>query len=205
VETGLEVAPVTRERWGDLVELFGERGASSGCWCMFFRLSGGELGRMSGRGTRAALRDLVDRDAVPGLLAYWRDRPVGWCSVAPREQFPRVLRSPVLRPLDQRPAWSVVCFYVDRSARRQGVAAVLLDGAVERAASAGAELLEGYPRDAGGDRRASAELYVGTVSMFEAAGFREVARRSPTRPIMRRELSPTLRPGGGRGGCGCSR
>jgi GNAT superfamily N-acetyltransferase len=188
VETGLEVAPVTRERWGDLVELFGERGASSGCWCMFFRLSGGEFGRTSGPGTRAALRDLVDRDAVPGLLAYRRDRPVGWCSVAPREQFPRVLRSPVLRPLDERPAWSVVCFYVDRSARRHGVAALLLDGAVERAASAGAELLEGYPRDTGGDRRASAELYVGTVSMFEDAGFREVARRSPTRPIMRREL-----------------
>jgi GNAT superfamily N-acetyltransferase len=193
--TGLEVVPVTRERWGDLVELFGERGASSGCWCMFFRLSGGELGRISGRGTRAALKDLVDRGATPGLLAYSRGRPVGWCSVAPREQFPRVLRSPVLRPVDDRPAWSVVCFYVDRSARRDGVAAVLLAGAVERAASAGAELLEGYPRDTGGDRRASAELYVGTVSMFEAAGFREVARRSPTRPIMRRELRPGGRPG----------
>jgi GNAT superfamily N-acetyltransferase len=185
----LEVAPVGPERWPDLVELFGERGATSGCWCMFWRLTGGEFSRDAGPGTRRALQDMVERGATPGLLAYSRGRPVGWCSVAPREDFPRVLRSPVLRPVDERPAWSVVCFYIDRSARRRGVAAGLLDAAVRHAASAGAELLEGYPRDTGGGRKASAELYVGTVPMFLAAGFHEVARRSPTHPIMRRELS----------------
>jgi GNAT superfamily N-acetyltransferase len=189
----LEIRPVIRGRWDDLERLFGERGATSGCWCMFFRLSGGEFGRMAGPSTRAAMKDLVDRGAVPGLLAFSRGRPVGWCSVAPREQFPRVLRSPVLRPVDERPAWSVVCFYIDRSARGQGVASALLDGAVDHAAAAGAELLEGYPKDTGGERRAAAELFYGTVSMFEAAGFEEVARRSPTRPIMRRELGRPAR------------
>jgi GNAT superfamily N-acetyltransferase len=186
---GLEVAPVSSERWPDLVELFGERGATSGCWCMFWRLTGGEFSRDAGPGTRRALKNLVERGATPGLLAYSQGQPVGWCSVAPRDEFPRVLRSPVLRPVDQRPAWSVVCFYVDRSARRHGVAAHLLDAAVRHATSAGAELLEGYPRDTGGGRRASAELYVGTVPMFLAAGFHEVTRRSLYRPIMRRDLS----------------
>jgi GNAT superfamily N-acetyltransferase len=193
--TELEVRPVTPDRWDDLVALFGERGAVSGCWCMFFRLSGGEFERRAGAGTRAGLRALVRGGAVPGLLAYAEGRPVGWCSVAPRDEFRRVLRSPTLRPIDDRPVWSVVCFYIDRTARRRGVAERLLDAAVQHAAAAGAEALEGYPRDTTGRPRSSAELYVGTVSMFQAAGFQEVARRSPTRPIMRLELRPNAPPG----------
>lgn len=188
--TRMAVHPATADRWDDLTALFGDRGASGGCWCMFFRLSSGEFGRQAGAAAREGLRELVRGGAVPGLLAYSEGRPVGWCSVAPRDQFRRLARSTVLRPVDDRPVWSVVCFYIDRTARRRGVAERLLDSAVEHAAAAGAEALEGYPRDTAGRRYANAELYVGTVSMFEAAGFREVARRSPTHPIMRLDLSP---------------
>jgi GNAT superfamily N-acetyltransferase len=113
---------------------------------------------------------------------------VGWCAVAPRERFPRVLRSPTVRPVDDRPAWAVVCFVVARAERRRGVAAALLDAAVAYAAAHGAAAVEGYPVDAGGRRRPSAALYTGTASMFRRAGFRELARRSPTRPIMRLDL-----------------
>ncbi len=104
--TELEVRPLTPERWDDLVALFGERGAVGGCWCMFFRLTGGEFQRSSRAATRQGLKDLVDSGAVPGLLAYSQGRPVGWCSVAPRAELPRVLRSPTLRPADERPVWA---------------------------------------------------------------------------------------------------
>jgi GNAT superfamily N-acetyltransferase len=195
--TELAVHPMTPDRWDDLVMLFGERGASSGCWCMFFRLSGGEFGRQAGAAAREGLRELVRDGAVPGLLAYAEGRPVGWCSVAPRQEFRRVLGSRTLRPVDHRPVWSVVCFYIDRTARRRGVAERLLDAAIQHADAAGAEALEGYPRDTTARPHPNAELYMGTVSMFQAAGFQEVERRSPTRPIMRLELQPGHGWGGG--------
>jgi GNAT superfamily N-acetyltransferase len=190
----LEVHPLTPDRWDDLAVLFDRPGDARGCWCMYWRVRGSEFDRLWGRGARAAFKEVVEAGPPPGLLAYRDGRPVGWCAVAPRETYPRILRSPVLRPADETPAcWAVVCFYVERGERRAGVAAVLLDAAVERAAAGGAEAVEGYPKDTGGGRRHANELFVGSVPMFRRAGFEEVGRRAPTRPIMRRVLS-------GRGG-----
>jgi GNAT superfamily N-acetyltransferase len=190
----LEVHPLTPDRWDDLAVLFDRPGDARGCWCMYWRVRGSEFDRLWGRGARAAFKEVVEAGPPPGLLAYRDGRPVGWCAVAPRETYPRILRSRVVGPVDDQPAcWAVVCFYVERGERRAGVAAVLLDAAVERAAAGGAEAVEGYPKDTGGGRRHANELFVGSVPMFRRAGFEEVGRRSPTRPIMRRLLS-------GRGG-----
>jgi GNAT superfamily N-acetyltransferase len=190
----LEVHPLTPDRWDDLAVLFDRPGDARGCWCMYWRVRGSEFDRLWGRGARAAFREVVEAGPPPGLLAYRDGRPVGWCAVAPRETYPRILRSRVVGPVDDQPAcWAVVCFYVERRERRAGVAAVLLDAAVERAAAGGAEAVEGYPKDTGGGRRHANELFVGSVPMFRRAGFEEVGRRAPTRPIMRRVLS-------GRGG-----
>jgi GNAT superfamily N-acetyltransferase len=112
---------------------------------------------------------------------------VGWCAVAPRDAYPRILRSPVLRPLDDAPAcWAIVCFYFVRDERRGGVAAALLEAAVAYAAEHGATTVEGYPKDTAGATRHANEMFVGSMSMFTEAGFTEAGRRSPTRPIMRR-------------------
>ena len=193
-EPALEVHPLTPDRWDDLAVLFDRPGDARGCWCMYWRVRGSEFERLWGRGARAAFEEVVEAGPPTGLLAYRDGHPVGWCAVAPRETYPRVLRSPVIRPVDDQPAcWAIVCFYVERGELRGGVAAVLLDAAVELAAGGGAEAVEGYPKDTGGGRRHANELYVGSVSMFRRAGFEEVGRRSPTRPIMRRAVS-------GRGG-----
>ncbi len=190
------VRPLTPSRWDDLLELFGERGACSGCWCMLFRIGGPEWKagtRNRAAGNRAAFEDLVRKRRTPGLLAYVDGLPVGWVSVAPREQFPRIERSPTVRPVDDRPVWSSVCFYIDRNHRGSGVASALLDAAVRHAASKGARMVEGYPLDEEHRRPSNAEAYVGLESMFRAAGFREVARRHPARPIMRRTVVPRSR------------
>lgn len=189
----LEIRPLTPERWGDLVTLFGERGAVAGCWCMWWRQTGSEFGRSSGASNRRAFKALVDDGRVPGLLAYRDGRPVGWCSVAPREEFGRLRRSPTLRPVDDRPVWSVVCFFIDRHHRRQGVGEALLRAAVDHAAERGARIVEGYPVVPGGGRVPSGSAYTGVVSMFRGAGFSEVARRSGARQIMRRVVSPARR------------
>ena len=193
-EAELEIHPLTRDRWDDLVTLFDRPGDPRGCWCMFHRVRGRDFDRLWGDGARDAFREVVAQGPPPGLLAYRDGTPVGWCAVASRSAYPRILHSRVLRPADDDPAcWAVVCFYVVRGERRGGVAAALLEAAVAFAADHGAALVEGYPRDTKGARRGANELFVGSMSMFIEAGFSEVARNSPNRPIMRRELGQRAR------------
>lgn len=194
-------APASAGRWDDVAELFGPRGACAGCWCMWPRLEAADFARGKGDGNRRALRLLVARGEEPGILATIGGRVVGWCAVAPRAQYRRLERSRVLKPVDDEPVWSVPCFFVAREFRRQGLSVELLRAAVEFAAARGARVVEGYPVDAGGKKAADVFVWTGLVSTFERAGFVEVARRSPTRPIMRCVIGaraarrrPTARP-----------
>jgi GNAT superfamily N-acetyltransferase len=152
---------------------------------MWFRQTGLEHRRRKGAGNRAALKAIVDRGQVPGLLAYVDGLPAGWCSVAPREEFGRLQRSRTLKAIDDRPAWSIVCFFVRGDFRNRGLAAALLGAAVRYAVERGARIVEAYPFDPSSGGTPDSAVYSGVVSMFEEAGFREVARRSRTTPIMR--------------------
>jgi GNAT superfamily N-acetyltransferase len=190
----LEVHPLTPDRWNDLAVLFDRPGDPRGCWCMYWRLPNREFQALWGPGARAAFQQVVEDGPPPGLLAYRDDNPVGWCAVAPRDGFERILRSRVARPSEVDPTcWAVVCFYVQRSERGGGIAAALLDAAVEFAAANGATAVEGYPKDTEDGRRHANEMFVGSASMFLAAGFEEVGRRAPTRPIMRRPVDQRAR------------
>ncbi|HEV8425165.1 MAG TPA: GNAT family N-acetyltransferase [Actinomycetes bacterium] len=189
-ELALEVHPLTRDRWDDLATLFDRPGDPKGCWCMYYRVRGREFEQLWGKGAKAAFQQVVEQGPPPGLLAYRDQTPVGWCAIAPRESYPRILRSPVIRPIDDQPAcWATVCFYVRRDQRRGGVAAALLEAAVEFAAANGAEAVEGYPKETDGARKHANEMFVGSMTMFVEAGFEEVGRRSPLRPIMRRTVA----------------
>lgn len=183
----LQIEPATADRWADVVALFGRRGACGGCWCMYWRRSAAEYERGKGRGNRDALRRLVAGGATPGLLAYAGGAPVGWCAVAPREAYPRLERARVLKRIDDRPVWSVVCLFVAKECRRRRVSVALLEAAAAFAASRGARILEGYPVEPRG-AMPDPFAWTGTAAAFRAAGFREAARGSPTRPIMRRAL-----------------
>lgn len=180
--------PLTPDRLPDLEALFGPRGACAGCWCMWWKLARGEWVRGKGRGNRDAMRRQVRGGVVPGVLAYDADGPVGWVAVEPRSAYPRLARSRTLAPVDDAPAWSVTCFFVARRARRSGLTGALLAEAAAHARRRGGALLEGYPVDPRGET-ADAWLYTGLASTFARAGFSEVARRSPTRPVMRRVLT----------------
>lgn len=172
----LRVVPLTPERWPDLETLFGRSGASYGCWCMFFRRTSTEMSTAKSADNRADLQALAGTDPAPGLIAYDGDVPVGWVGLGPRSGFERLVRSRFLAPVDDLPAWSIVCFFVARRRRGQGVARALLDGAVAYAREHGAPAVEGYARDPGGSLLTADGAYTGTVSMFRAAGFHEAAR-----------------------------
>ena len=183
-----EFQAVTPERWADLEMLFGPRGACGGCWCMYWRLPHSDFNAMKGAGNRAALKAIVDAGEIPGLLAYRDGQPVGWVSVAPRPIFSKLERSRILKPVDDRPVWSVVCFFVSRPYRRKGLTVELLKAAVEYARQQGAQIVEGYPEEPRSGKLPDAFAYTGLASAFRKAGFEEALRRSETRPIMRRVL-----------------
>jgi GNAT superfamily N-acetyltransferase len=191
------VRPVGPDRWDDLEELFGPSGAYSGCWCMRWRTSAKEFSANGNAGNKAALRRAVQAGPV-GLLAYEGQTPVGWAAIAPRQDYPRVLRSRALKPkVPDEPGtavWAMPCFFIHRGHRRQGVASALLKAAPKYAKESGASTLEAYPVDTSaaaetGRMPTAAELYTGTVGLFERAGF-EVHERPATgrRVVMRRKV-----------------
>ena len=190
----IEVHPVTPDRWDDLVTLFGAKGACGGCWCMTPRLARSEYERAKGAGNRRRLKRLVDHgERPPGLLGYRKGEPVAWVSVEPREAFGSLARSRVCAPVDDRPVWSIVCLVVRKDARGQGVSISMIRGAVDWARDQGATCIEASPQEPRAGLIPAVFAYTGVASAFTRAGFREVARRSPTRPIMRRELRPRRR------------
>jgi ribosomal protein S18 acetylase RimI-like enzyme len=195
--TRFTILPATAERWVDLEALFASRGCSQarGCWCMYYRTSGAmplRVGETIAQARKRRMRALVAGKAIPGLLAYAGDAPVGWVSLASRSEFLKLRRSSVLKPVDDADVWSIVCFVVAGEWRRRGVAAALLRGAIAHATRCGARTLEAYPVDRVGPGRDDA-LWFGTKAMYDRAGFVEVARRKPDRPIVRLRLGPAAR------------
>jgi ribosomal protein S18 acetylase RimI-like enzyme len=186
----LKVLPLTPERWPDLESLFHAKGCSvaRNCWCMFYRRSGSRAslpaGMTEARANRAELKALVDAGRVPGLIGYRGKVPVGWVSLAPREEFAKLRRSQVMKAVDEQPVWSIICFVVPAEHRGQGVAEALLAGAVSYAKKNGARLIEAYPVDKP-TRSKDDQMWFGASSMYDRAGFEEVARRKPHRPIVR--------------------
>jgi GNAT superfamily N-acetyltransferase len=184
----LTFAPLTPERWADFESLFGANGACGGCWCMLNRVPRAQCERNKGAGNRRAMQRIVASGRVPGILAYAGGEPIAWCSVEPRERFPGLARSRVAKPPDERPAWCVTCLFVRRDWRGKGVSVALLRAVAEHAREHGAKLVDGFPVIPKSGAMAAAFAWTGIASAYAAAGFREVARPSPTRPYMRRAL-----------------
>jgi GNAT superfamily N-acetyltransferase len=189
--SGIDIRPLTPERWEDVVAVFGSgRGVCSQCWCMYWRLPHQEFERSLGETNRELFRVRVETGPPPGLIAYRDGEPVGWVQVGPRTDVPnwngpRRLTAPTPdAPADDPGVWSISCFAVRAGNRREGIATALLDGAIDWARENGARVLDACPVDAG-ERRRPISMYHGAASMFHRADFREVARRRHDRPLMR--------------------
>jgi GNAT superfamily N-acetyltransferase len=155
---------------------------------MWWRLQQADWREAGPIGRKAASAERFTASPPPGVFGYLDHRPVGWCAIAPRAQYPRMQSSPTLGPVDDTPAWAVSCLFIHRTARRRGVASALVGAAVAMAEAYGATAIDAVPVAPGGARRAP-DLYTGTPSMFEPLGFVEVARRRPERPIVRLALA----------------
>ena len=177
----LDFHPVTSDRWPDVVRLFEHHGNPGYCWCMRWRATSREFQRLGKEGRGLSLEALVRSGVPTGVLAYRDGEPIAWCSVAPRETYEALERSRVLRRLDDASTWSVVCFFVDRRFRRRNVTAGLLQAAVAYARSHNAEIIEGYPVEP----EAASYRFMGGVTIFQKAGFRDATAGGQRRKTMR--------------------
>lgn len=188
-----QVTPLTPERWPDLEDLFGPKGACYGCWCNHFRMPQKQRIPLLGEGARRLFEERVRNGPPPGVLAYDGEACVGWLQVGPRRDIPewnnpRRASTPLPDTLaEDARNWAASCFFVRKPWRGKGVTAALLDGAVDFARASGARLLEAAPMEHE-VKRSSEGLYVGAERVFLRAGFAEVARQKPGRPLMRLAL-----------------
>jgi GNAT superfamily N-acetyltransferase len=184
----LKIFPLTTERWPDLEALFGPHGADGGCWCMYWRLSRSKFDTGRGEVNCQAFKKIVDTGKPVGLLAYADDKAVGWLAVAPRDEYPTMDRSRVIKRVDKQKVWSISCFYTQTGYRRRGVTFALIEAAKDFVRKQKGAVLEGYPIIPRSEKVECGSAYTGILSAYQKAGFKEVARYSATRPIMRFEL-----------------
>lgn len=183
--------PLNKTTWSAFEELFGERGACGGCWCMTWRLHSADYERLKGANNKKLIRRLAIANKPIGVIGFEGTKPVGWCSVAPREDFIRLENSRVLKRVDDKKLWSIVCLFIIKPYRRNGLSVELIKSAVDYAIQNGAGVVEAYPVIPKQESMPDVFAFTGIHSAYIKAGFKEIARRSETRPIMRFDLSTT--------------
>ncbi len=159
---------------------------------MWWRLPRSQWTAQKGDKNKRAFKSIVAAGERPGIIAYVGGQPAAWCAVGPRQSFPGLERSRTLKPLDDKPAWAVTCFFVSKPFRGRGLSVKLLEAAKNFVRERGGRILEGYPMEPKSGRLPEAFAWTGLASAFRKAGFKEAARRG-SRPIMRCHLL-TFRP-----------
>jgi len=180
----LTVHPLTPDLFPAITDLFGDQGPVSRCWCMYWRI-GDEYRKRPREKNKASFWDVVKRGPPPGLIAFDGDRAIGWCQLTPRDSLPWMDQTWRLKRVDDKPVWSLSCFYIRKGYRKKGVTTALITAAIKTAKKAGAPALEAYPLD--GDLSPSSTS-TGYATTFKRLGFKIVARHFAPRPIMRYEL-----------------
>ncbi|MCP1199691.1 GNAT family N-acetyltransferase [Notoacmeibacter sp. MSK16QG-6] len=184
----IEAIDIGPADWNGFTEIMGPKGGCGGCWCMLWRRTAKEMNAATSAENRALMKARFNEGVPPGLIARINGKPVGWISVDRREAFPRMNSSKILKPFDDEPVWSITCFLVAKEHRRTGLPTRMLEAAAGFVREYGGAMLEGYPIDTPKTKYPPVYAWTGFVESFRRAGFDEIERRSPTRPIMRRRL-----------------
>src|SRR5690606_15861796 len=145
--------------------------------------------KQKGAGNKKSLEEIVRAEHPVGILAYHQHQPVGWCAIAPREEYKRLENSRILKRIDEQPVWSITCLFIDKSFRRQGISTELIRAAVDYAIKQGATIVESYPIEPKKGEMPSVFAWTGIASAYTKAGFCEVSRRSESRPVMRKYMN----------------
>jgi len=182
----LTIEPVTKKNWNKFVKLFGEKGACGNCWCMYYRLSKADFteGKVD-EGNKRAIKEIIWDDNPVGLIGLLEGQAIAWCAFAPREDFIKLEKSRVHKPIDNKDVWSIPCFFIDKNYRRSGVSVQLLKGAIKYAKENDIKIIEAYPTIPTQDIIPDSFAWIGLFKSFEWAGFKIVDKTSKNRPMVR--------------------
>jgi GNAT superfamily N-acetyltransferase len=182
----LTFEPMTQKNWDKFVQLFGKKGACGNCWCMYYRLPKAEyhIGKEE-EGNKRAMQEIVRSGKAAGLLGLYQGQAIAWCAFAPREDFIKLEKSRVHKRIDDKPVWSIPCFFIDKNFRRHGISVALLKGAINYAKDNGIKVIEAYPAIPTKETLPDSFAWTGLFKSFERAGFEVVDRTSKNRPMVR--------------------
>ena len=184
----LSFEELTSATWKKYETLMGEKGGCGNCWCMFFRLPYKEFQANKPDGNKILAKKLVNKGRPVGLIASLGEQPVGWIALAPREDYMKLENSRSFKPIDDKPVWSITCFFVKKECRHQGLSNQLIKGAVAFARKKKIKVLEAYPAIPYADNVPHPFLWVGVLSSFEKNGFEVVRQSSKSRAMVRLEV-----------------
>ncbi|MHA4741051.1 GNAT family N-acetyltransferase [Dyadobacter sp. MSC1_007] len=166
--------PVDDKTWPDLVKLFEHKGGPSYCWCMAWReLDNND--RSDNKAKKNALKSQVDGKIPIGLVGYFDDEPVAWCSVGPRESFRDLGGDDKLENV-----WSITCFFIRRDKRKLRLTEQLIKEATIYAKKHGAKHMEAYPVDPD----SPSYRFMGFKPLFEKMGFNYRHKAGSRRHVM---------------------
>ncbi len=184
----LSLEPLTSSNWKIFESLMGEKGGCGNCWCMYFRLPYKTFQENKPDGNKKMMKQLVKNGLPQGLIASMNKEPVGWIAMAPREDYMRVENSRVFKRIDDKPVWSITCFFIKKEFRHQGLSQHLIRGAVDFARKKKIKTLEAYPAIPYAEKVPHPFLWVGVLSSFLNNGFKIVRQQSKSRAMVRIEL-----------------
>jgi GNAT superfamily N-acetyltransferase len=182
----LTFEPLTKANWKQFLALFGSKGACGNCWCMYYRLSPAAFKEgKAGDGNKKAMQQLVNKNKPTGILGFYKGEAIAWCAFAPREDFSKLENSRVHKRIDDKPVWSIPCFFVDKKFRRKGISAELLNGVIRYAKEKGIKIIEAYPAIPTQEKLPDTFAWIGLYASFKRAGFEIVDQTSINRPMVR--------------------
>lgn len=188
LDISLKFEPLSKKSWSDYELLMGEKGGCGGCWCMLFRLPYKQFHANKPEGNKILMKELAGASKQLGLIAYKEKEPAGWIAFAPREDYMKLDNSRSFKRIDDKPVWSITCFFIKKEYRNQGLSKQLIKGAIDFVKNKKIKILEAYPAIPYNEKVPPPFLWVGILSAFTDCGFKIVQQNGKSRAMVRLEL-----------------
>jgi GNAT superfamily N-acetyltransferase len=169
------IKPVDRNNWIDFESLFQSKGGPSYCWCMVWRMTKDELKQNNPACRKEFIKQRVWLNTPIGILGYFKNEAIAWCSIAPKETHQRLGGDENLKNI-----WSITCFYIKKEYRKKGLMKFLIKSAENYAKENGAEYIEAYPVE----ENSPSYKFMGFVKTFEEMEFKFVKMAGTRRHVM---------------------
>jgi GNAT superfamily N-acetyltransferase len=184
----LKYEELTSANWEKFETLMGERGGCGNCWCMLFRLPYKNFQQNKPDGNKKLMETLVNEGNPAGLIAIAGNEPAGWIAMAPREDYIKIERAKNFKRIDDKPVWSITCFFVKKEFRKMGLSIQLIKAAIDFAKKKNIKVLEAYPAIPYSDKVPPPFLWVGVLSAFLQCGFKIVRQSGRSRAMVRLDM-----------------